>query len=144
MATIKHNFTVAAPVEKVYDAVSTLEGLRGWWPTGATGNPNRGGRLRFEFDNGRYNLMQVADRRRDKFVAWKCRKSIFIPGREWIGTRVTFKLSRDKDRHTQVEFEHSGWRKASDFYGRCNFHWGRFMVSLQSLCETGRGEPYVV
>jgi len=144
MATIKHNFTIVAPREQVFQAVSTLDGLNGWWTTGTTGNPNRGGKLRFEFDNGCYNLMQVTDVRRNKFAAWKCRESSFPSGREWIGTVVTFRLSKDGERNTQVEFEHGGWRKASDFYGRCNFHWGRFMVSLKLLCETSRGEPYVV
>jgi uncharacterized protein YndB with AHSA1/START domain len=144
MATIKHNFTIAASMEKVYAAVSTVEGLNGWWTTVTSGNPNKGGKLRFEFDNGLYNIMQVSDLRRNRFVAWKCRESVFAAGKEWIGTRVTFKLSRDKDRNTLVQFEHSGWRKASDFYGLCNFHWGRFMVSLKSLCESGKGDPYVV
>ncbi|MGO8838676.1 MAG: SRPBCC family protein [Limisphaerales bacterium] len=144
MATIKHNFMIAASVGKVYAAVTTLEGLNGWWTTGTTGNPDKGGKSRFEFNNGLYNIMQVSDLRRNKFVAWKCCESIFAPGKEWIGTRVTFRFSRDKDRNTVVKFEHGGWRKATDFYGLCNFHWARFMVSLKSLCETGRGEPYVL
>jgi uncharacterized protein YndB with AHSA1/START domain len=144
MATIKHHFLIATPVEKVYAAVTTVEGLSGWWTTGTTGNPNKGGKLRFEFDHGLYNVMQVTDLRRNKFAAWKCGESTFTSGKEWIGTRVTFQLSRDKDRNTVVKFEHNGWRKASDFYGLCNFHWARFMVSLKSLCETGKGEPYVV
>jgi uncharacterized protein YndB with AHSA1/START domain len=144
VATIKHNFVIGASVDKVYAAVTTVEGLGGWWTTGATGNPNKGGKLRFEFDHGLYNIMQVADLRRNRFVAWKCRESVFASGKEWIGTRITFKLSRGKDGSTGVKFEHSGWRKASDFYGLCNFHWAGFMVSLKSLCETGKGEPYVV
>ncbi len=144
MATIKHNFVIAASVDQVYAAVTTVEGLNGWWTTGTTGNPNKGGKLRFEFDNGLYHIMQVSDLRRNKFAAWKCQESVFASGKEWIGTRVTFKLSRDKGGSTAVNFEHSGWRKASDFYGRCNFHWAQFMVSLRSLCETGKGDPYVV
>jgi len=141
MATIKHTFTIAAPPAKVYQALSTLEGLADWWTADTTGNPKTGGKLRFAFEEDS-NVMKVIRTEKNKFVAWRCIESSFIAGKEWLGTEVTFSLTTDEDKNTLVRFEHAKWKKATDFYGVCTYHWGLFMTSLKALCETGQGKPF--
>ena len=138
MVKIYHKFVVKAPIARVYEAIAKLDGLNKWWTTGTTGNPEKGGELRFGFGGEDFVRMKVTGNEKNNLVSWTC-----IEGPEdWMGTNLDFKVSEDKGK-TTVKFEHNGWKEANDFYGSCNFDWGRFMVSLKSLCETGKGTPHI-
>ena len=142
--SIKHNFVIDAPAAKVYQALTTLDGLAGWWTTDTTGKPKTGGKIKFRFDEDSYNVMGVTLTEKNKRVCWTCLESSFDEGNEWIGTEITFALTPDEDKCTLVRFEHAKWRKASDFYGVCTYHWGIFMTSLKAFAETGTGKPHIV
>ena len=49
MATIYHQVGIKAPINDVYNAIATTEGVTGWW-TKTSGNPETGGDLEFSFD----------------------------------------------------------------------------------------------
>lgn len=140
MEKIYHHFVIKAPPAKVYEAITTLEGLRNWWTTDSTGKPEKNGELRFGFGGNMYNKMKVAGLTKNKSLEWKC-----IEGPEdWIDTTLMFRLKEDKDNQTVVDFSHNGWKTMNEFYGVCNYHWGLFMKSLKPLCETGKGGTQVV
>ena len=140
MVKIFHNFETKASAEKVYEAISTLKGLCGWWTKDTTGSPAKGGEIRFGFGDY-FNIMLVIESVNNKFVQWEVKSSNFQSGNEWIGTFISFTLEEKEDNITSVKFEHSNWQAFTDFYGVCNYHWGIFMVSLKLLCETGKGTP---
>jgi len=140
MEKIFHVFDIKAPAAKVYEAISTLHGLSGWWAKDTSGSPAIGGEIRFGF-GGYYNIMKVKELLENKFVQWEVIYSNFPSGYEWIGTIISFTLEEQKDGITSVIFEHSNWQEATDFFGVCNFHWGVSMVSLKLLCVTGAGAP---
>jgi uncharacterized protein YndB with AHSA1/START domain len=53
MVDILHRVGVkTASPEKVYDALTTVEGLAGWWTDDTKGNPEVGGVLEFRFPAG--------------------------------------------------------------------------------------------
>jgi uncharacterized protein YndB with AHSA1/START domain len=43
------SLTIQAPIETAYAALTTVDGLRGWWTGHADGSPEPGGEIRFEF-----------------------------------------------------------------------------------------------
>ena len=45
MADLFHYFPINAPLEKVYEAVSTPKGLNIWWSKSSVGKPSQGGYL---------------------------------------------------------------------------------------------------
>ena len=138
MEKIYHHFVVKAPVAKVFEAITSLEGLRNWWTNDTTGSSAKDGELRFGFGGEMFNKMKVAGLEKNKSLQWKC-----IAGPEdWISATLTFELNEDKDKNTVVSFSHDGWKQMNEFYGSCNYHWGLFMKSLKSLCETGKGTPH--
>lgn len=143
MVKIFHHFIIKAPIAKVYDSVSTINGLKNWWTTDTTGTTEKGGEIRFGFGKD-YDLMKVTVKETSKLVGWEVIESSFPDGIQWVGTNISFSLSEDANKNTVVKFQHSNWKEATDFYGGCNFHWGIFMVSLKSLCETGKGNPQEV
>jgi uncharacterized protein YndB with AHSA1/START domain len=137
MACIKHLFHINASREKVFEAISTINGLAGWWTTKTSGDSSVGGIIEFRFGDFGGPDMKVKEIKPSGLVSWEC-----VGGPEgWVGHIFTFHLD-DNDNKTRVRFEQSGWKETGDFYASCNFSWGRYMESLRQLCQTGKGEAF--
>jgi uncharacterized protein YndB with AHSA1/START domain len=134
--SIKHLFHISAPREKVYEALTTIEGLRQWWTAETTGEANSGGTIQFRF-GGQGPDMKVASLKPNEQVSWECVAS----PHGWVGNMLTFSLD-DNDGKTRVRFAHEGWQQEDDFYAICSFTWGRYMESLRQYCQTGKGEGF--
>lgn len=136
MASIKNLFHIAAPGEKVYKAISTIDGLSNWWTTQTTGESKVDGIIQFRFGEGGPD-MKVKELKPNESVTWEC-----VAGPEdWLGNIFTFNLD-ENDGKTRVRFEQSGWKEANDFYAACSFTWGRYMESLRQYCQKGKGEAF--
>ena len=135
MPEIRHNVIIKTTPEKVYDAITTQEGLANWWAKQTTAKPEIGFVNIFIFGTFR-NEMKVTMLNPNKKVEWKCINSI----EEWIDTNILFDLE-EKEGHTLLRFTQSGWRAITDTFAGCNYDWGRFMTSLKLFCETGTGTP---
>lgn len=136
MVDILHRIGVQTPSpEKVYDALTTVEGLAGWWTDDTTGDPDVGGVLQFRFPPGGFD-MEVVEQRPGEHVRWK----VVDGPEEWIGTTVDWELRQDDDM-TVVLFEHQGWKEPVEFMHHCSTKWATYLMSLKSLVETGTGAP---
>ena len=51
MLDIIHRVGIKAPISKVYAALSTIEGVAGWWTKGTTGISKFGGNIEFNFSS---------------------------------------------------------------------------------------------
>ncbi|MFC2124897.1 SRPBCC domain-containing protein [Bacteroidota bacterium] len=137
MYAIKHLFHINASFEKVYDAITTIDGLKSWWTPQTTGSSEIGNVLEFRFGGTILCFMQVISKAPNTYLEWEC-----VNGHlDWIGTQIIFQLDDHEDM-IRIRFEHSGWKDANDFFGQCNFAWGRYMESLRLYCETGEGKPF--
>jgi uncharacterized protein YndB with AHSA1/START domain len=137
MASIKHLFHINASKEKVYEAISTINGLSNWWTIKTSGDTKPGGIIQFRFGDFGGPDMKVKEVKPNELVSWEC-----VGGPEgWIGHIFTFHLDTN-DNKTRVRFEQSGWIETDDFYASCNFSWGRYMESLRQLCQTGKGVAF--
>ena len=135
MAEIKHYVVIKTTPGKIFNAITTQEGLENWWAKQTTANPELGFVNVFTFGKFR-NEMKITKLIADKKVEWKCINSI----EEWIDTNISFDLEA-KDGRTILRFAHSGWRAVTDTFAGCNYDWALFMKSLKSLCESGTGTP---
>ena len=136
MVDILHRVAIenAAP-EQVYDALTTIEGLTGWWTDDVNGGVDVGDVLEFRFPPGGFD-MEVIDRRPSERVAWK----VVAGPEEWVGTTVDWQLRRDGE-YTVVMFSHQGWKEPVEFMHHCSTKWATYLMSLKSLVETGKGAP---
>ena len=131
MPDILHRVGVKTPPEPVYEALTTIEGLQGWWVKDTDGNPLAGGVIDFGFCK-----MQVVEVIANKSVRWRC-----IDGpAEWIGTEVIFSLVW-KEEQTFVLFKHAGWKEPVEFMHHCSTKWATFLLSLRDLVEKSNGHP---
>jgi uncharacterized protein YndB with AHSA1/START domain len=129
--------TINAPLDSVFAAVSSVEGLSGWWTTDTSGSPEPGGELRFTFTDG-VAIMRVEDRT-PALERWTC---LGHSGQlEWERTTVTFQLTELGPATTRLQFTHGGLRPQLDCYDHCSAGWSYLMRSLASYAETGTGHP---
>ncbi|WP_248581757.1 SRPBCC domain-containing protein [Nocardioides sp. InS609-2] len=136
MADILHRIGVkSASLDDVYDALTTVEGLSGWWATDMRGETEVGGVLQFRFLPGGFD-MKILELHPAKHVLWE----VVDGPEEWIGTRVSWDLKQEDD-FTIVLFKHEGWREPVEFMYHCSTKWATFLMSLKTLVETGTGAP---
>jgi uncharacterized protein YndB with AHSA1/START domain len=137
MLDILHRIGATTSPDRVYDALTTLDGLADWWTTETTGEAAAGGTIQFRFGEAGGFDMKVLDQRPNARVEWE----VTDGPNEWIGTHVTFDLKQEDD-YTIVLFKHEGWREPVDFMAHCSTKWATFLMSLKQLVETGTGDPF--
>lgn len=141
MVDIIHKIGINVPLSEVYAAVSSVEGIAGWWTRETSGDAKLGGNVSVRFrsphgeEKGRmsFELVELVANER---VVWRFRSG----PEEWIGTEVTFELLRRND-VTIVLFGHRNWSEAKEFMAHCSMKWATFLLSLRQLLETGEGRP---
>jgi uncharacterized protein YndB with AHSA1/START domain len=137
MVDILHRVGVKAPVADVYAALTTTEGLAGWWTTDTRGDgDDLGGVVRFRFGAAGGFDMKVLELHPGKRVKWE----VVDGPAEWIGTHVIWDLEQADDLAI-VLFKHEGWREPVEFMHHCSTKWAVYLLSLKSLIETGKGAP---
>jgi uncharacterized protein YndB with AHSA1/START domain len=139
MVDILHRIGTTAPLDDVYAALTTIDGLAGWWTEDTSGDARVGGVIEFRFKDapppGGFD-MRVRQNEPGRHVVWE----VVGGAEEWIGTTIHFDLSVEDD-YTIVQFMHHGWREPVPFMHHCSTKWATFLMSLKKLVETGQGEP---
>jgi uncharacterized protein YndB with AHSA1/START domain len=137
MVDILHKVGFKSSTQKdVYQALTTLEGLSGWWTSDTRGESELGTVLEFRFHAGGFD-MKVLELDPPSHVLWQ----VVEGPKEWIGTRIRFDLRQEAD-WTILLFKHEGWKEPVEFMHHCSTKWAVFLLSLKSLIETGQGAPF--
>lgn len=135
--SIKHLYHIDASKEKVFEAISTIQGLSNWWTVETKGDSSVNGIIQFRFASNGGPDMQVTEIVLNQKISWRCKES----NHGWQGHTFIFLLDENEGK-TRVRFSHNGWGEQDDFYAICSFAWGRYMESLRQYCQTGRGEAF--
>lgn len=135
--SIFHRLLIKTPVEKVYHALTTQEGLAGWWTPDTIAEPAVGSISRFAFGPDYFKEMEVTALAPYSLIKWRCIKAF----EDWIGTTLTFELEPHQKGCTLL-FHHDGWEAYTPEFASCSFDWALFFRSLKFFCETGKGFPY--
>jgi len=109
MPDIFHDFPIRAAGGRVFEAVSTPQGLDRWWTKQCSGQPSQGAEYELGFGPG---------------YAWRAVVTRCVPDAEfelqitqadadWTGTRVGWRTEQRKGA-TWVEFSHTGWPNANE------------------------------
>ena len=136
MVDILHRVGITAPQTAVYEALTTPDGLAGWWTEDTSGHGETGGVLEFRFPPFGGFDMKVLDTQPGEHVLWE----VIDGPEEWVGTQITWDL-RTEEEYTIVMFTHRGWREPVEFMHHCSTKWATFLLSLKALVEAGEGSP---
>lgn len=138
MKTIYHVFGTTAPRDTVFAALTTAQGVSGWWTTIVKAGAGVGAIVHFTFAGDFNPDMRVTALEPPALVCWEC-----VGGHEpWAQNTFRFELG-DKGGGTIVRFRQDYARELSDDdYGTYNFNWGYYLESLRLFSNTGSGKPF--
>ncbi len=137
MVDILHRIGITASPEDVYRALTTIDGLKGWWTESTMGDADPGGVIAFRFAPVPDGFdMLVMDAKPGELVLWE----VVDGPEEWVGTEVRFELKQE-DGFTIVLFSHTGWREPVEFMHHCSTKWATYLISLKEYVQSGVGEP---
>jgi len=135
-----------APVEKVYRALTTAEGLRGWWTNSCDVGTKVGEALTFRF-GASWKKFQIEKLEPNREVRWRCIDQYLDnmkKANEWVGTSVLFQLSEHPKGGTRILLQHLGFTPQFECYQICEEGWHHFAGrSLKKYVETGTGQPFI-
>ena len=138
MSEILHLIKIRAAQDKVYQAVSTAEGIRDWWTRDAVLESKVGGNGEFGFYGHRMVIkVKVAELTPPRRVAWE---PVSSTGGGFDGTVISFDL-KSEDGVTSVLFAHRGFKASDENIGSATMRWGFYLLSLKRYLETGKGTP---
>ncbi len=140
MSDIRHAIHLEAAPADVFRALSTIEGLAGWWTETTSGETTLDGEIAFRFGT-HVTAMKVTGLETDRRVEWTCTSG----APEWTDTKVRFSLSTpdpEKPNRTLLAFGHDDWQETTPFLAHCSMKWATFLLSLRALVETGTGAPF--
>jgi uncharacterized protein YndB with AHSA1/START domain len=135
MHDIMHLIKIHAPSERVYEAITTAEGIRQWWTRDAAIESKVGAVGEFGFSARRF-VAQVTVEELDPTtrVRWRVANSA------WQGNEIAFDL-KAKDRDTTLLFAHRGFPHADQGYASATTRWGFYLLSLKRYLQAGKGTP---
>ncbi|QJB35898.1 SRPBCC domain-containing protein [Chitinophaga oryzae] len=138
MANILHRIGIKTPsMDEVYRALTTRDGLAGWWTTDTRGEGDQAGNtVIFRFGTDGFD-MKVTNLQSPGLVEWE----VVDGPQEWIGTTIRFGLKQEGD-YVILLFKHLDWKEPVEFMHHCSTKWAVFLMSLKSLVETGKGRPF--
>ena len=137
MPEINHRVGIKASADKIYQALTTNEGLTTWWTNDITGAGDVGSIIKFRFNGGGpdFSVIELVP---NKTV--RRQHSGHVP-EPWQGTEISFQLKFDGEQ-TFVLFTHANWQESSDFMAHCSTKWAVFLLSLKNAVESGQGQPF--
>jgi uncharacterized protein YndB with AHSA1/START domain len=129
----------ASPPEAVFEALTTLQGLAGWWSR-VTGDGHAGGQLSFVFGDDVPAVMHVDAAQPGSLVQWTCVGYAPLP--DWAGTTISFELTPRSAGGCDLSFRHAGLTPRLECYNDCKNGWDHFLPSLRDYVDTGEGNPW--
>lgn len=137
MVELHHQVPIRANSAKVYAAVATTEGNRGWWTADSRVDARVGGRAEFGFDHRSAVFhMTIEKLTANKEVVMSCHGD----HPEWNGTTLTWRIEEEGD-ETVLQFIHSGWKSMTPFCASCNSMWGQLLFRLKGFAEAKNPRP---
>ena len=122
------------PVGAVYAALTTSEGLSGWWTKFCTIGSHEGDENDFRFPGPEFSARFKIERLvPNSLVQWKCIGNNHPPQagyqnpHDWIGTTVKFELQAIDPASTQLKFSHLGLRPELECNTSCRNGWWHFL-----------------
>ncbi|MGA7303372.1 MAG: SRPBCC domain-containing protein [Rhodothermales bacterium] len=137
MSSILHDFPIFAPVDQVYAAITTPEGLDAWWTDRSSGEPLEGSEYELWFGPD-YDWRAVVTKAEPN---QSFELELTTASEEWVGTVVGLELE-PRGGHTQVRFYHMGWDASNEHYRISSFCWAMYLRIMKRWVEKGEKVPY--
>ena len=136
MHDIMHLIKIHASSERVYQAITTADGIRQWWTRDAAIEAKVGAAGEFGFSGRRFIAkVTVEELNPTTHVRWRVANSA------WPGNDIEFNLKADGSDTTTLVFAHRGFPHADEGYASATTRWGFYLLSLKRYLQAGKGTP---
>jgi uncharacterized protein YndB with AHSA1/START domain len=137
MGDIFHDVPIRAPIDRVFRAVATPEGLDTWWTKRSAGRPAIG--EAYELSFGPEFEWRATVTRYSQDAEFELQLVRADP--DWVGTKVRLVLE-SRAPITWVRFAHLGWPQVNEHY-RVSCHcWAMYLRVLRRSLEHGESVAY--
>jgi uncharacterized protein YndB with AHSA1/START domain len=127
MATILLRVPLDAEPKDVYDALSTSEGINGWWSNHTEGPDGVGSSIKVGFPDAPITFdFEVVKEVAGERVAWRC----LAGPPEWIGTHITYDIQTNEG-ETSVLLTHDGWSSTEESFPFIAYSWAQILPRLK-------------
>jgi uncharacterized protein YndB with AHSA1/START domain len=133
---IVHSVDIATTPDRLYEAITTQQGLAGWWTPEVKAEPMVGNINEFYF-MGTTLKFRVDELEPGHHVTWS---SVQVPS-DWEGTQVLLDITPADDA-VNLRFSHTGFASTGGSFGVTSYSWAQYLRSIKLLLETGEGEPF--
>jgi uncharacterized protein YndB with AHSA1/START domain len=130
---------IPAPPERIFQALTTLDGLAGWWTPTVSGRADAGGQITFGFADESV-VMRVDETTPPTSVVWTCLSHSKFP--EWRDTTLAFAVRPQDDNSALLAFRHAGLVAGLDCYTTCSAGWDHYLRSLAAHVVGDGGSPW--
>ncbi|MEV0641756.1 SRPBCC domain-containing protein [Streptomyces sp. NPDC050619] len=139
MPDIALQIRIEADAETVYRALTTSEGVAGWFTTGAEIGEGVGAVHRLSFPGA----PMTWDFRIDQAEAGKRLAQTVVAGPpQWLGTEIAYTLEAHPEGGTMVRLDHTGFAEIDDMFREVTMGWAGMFTRLKEYVETGKPVPY--
>ena len=139
MKAILHVLDISGSRHDLYRALTTQDGLAGWWSTRVNAEPSVGSVIDFRFAGDFNPDMEITALDDDAEVSWRC-----VGGHEpWADSTFGFRIAELPDGRSRLRFRQDyATELGDDAYGTYNFNWGYYLESLRRYVVEGTGMPF--
>ena len=137
MAKSSHRIRVHATPERVYQALTSKDGLKAWFTPHVDGDVQEGSEAKMFFSGKEPFRWKFSQFKPQTHVHWDCLEG---PGAA-AGTSVTYILRGENNGQTVIECDHDGWPENHEALATCNTLWGVLMDRLKAFAESGKPNP---
>jgi len=133
MHTLTHSFATSATPSAVRAALTTADGIRGWWSRDCDVDEDAH-ELRFDKGGRTVTMNFRVDQAEDHEVRLTCTAN---GNPVWVGTTLTWRVAEGT-----VTLEHAGFAEdQSPPFAMTRDGWPMFVASLEAYLATGTGQP---
>jgi uncharacterized protein YndB with AHSA1/START domain len=135
MTDVLFRFDVDATPETVLAALTTSDGIKGFWTSRADVPADVGATLKVEFAVAPLPFDLRLELSDAQTVVW--RTETFPP--HWVGSQIRWDVDA-REQGSTVNFRHSGLNTEAEA-GQVAYTWGQVMVKLKQYAESGIPDP---
>jgi uncharacterized protein YndB with AHSA1/START domain len=137
---------VGANVEEIYLALTTANGLGSFWTNNLESEPTEltvGGVIRFGRPGNTRAEARVEALEPNRRVVWTMLNNA-PQGAPWMGSIVSWELTRIEHLDTLVSFQQTNWPKETvqADLARVTYVWAQILRALKDYIETGAPQPH--
>ena len=134
---IHHDLVIKAPIEKVFESITSPSHLINWWPLKCSGIPRVNEEYNFYFTPEYDWYGKVINVAYPNTFHIKMTKS----DDDWNPTSFGFDLEVIEN-NVQVHFWHKGWPECNAHFRRSSFCWAILLNGLKNYIEKGVIIPF--